>query len=785
MGLPDPPESRLPPPDIRDQLQATLGGRYSVEREIGAGGMATVYLARDLKHDRRVALKVLRPELGAVLGVERFLAEIKVTANLQHPNLLPLFDSGEAAGLLFYVMPFVEGESLRARLERDKQLPIDEAVRIATAIAGALDYAHRHGVIHRDLKPENILLHDGQPLIADFGIALAVSNAGGQRITQTGLSLGTPQYMSPEQATGDRAVDGRTDIYSLGALTYEMLTGEAPHVGATAQAIIAKLMTEEVRPLTVLRRTVPPAVDNAVRHALEKLPADRFATANDFAVALRATGDAAPPIVHLQSGPRDGPAAPVNRRREMAAWIVAAVAIAAFAWTFRSLRGAPEAPVIRTSLDLPSGEHPTDPGIGTGLVCSWVALSPQGDRLAYAAAGATGTHTVVRRISELNSHEIVNKGVGSLAFSPDGKWVAYSSGTEIRKVPADGGLTVVLGSASSQPMSPERLPAACAGAGGGADVAVRRRGAGRAQPDLALLAGGQLVAVRIADHDGARCRAAHRTTVREPLRSGDDGGDLRLGAAVQLEDPVGPQPVDPHLLEPLRAGLGQVPDGPQRGQIVGISQLRRKPPDPFHHRGDEVDSVRAVGSRWPRAWPARRSAGGPRRACRTARRSMTTRPGRCGTAARHHQAAVGRAESPRHVRVEGCRIAGHDQLRQAGGSPRRGCLPGRRRDVRKRVAGQAGVGLVARRRRTQAGGQQAGIPITAAGSASSMMALSSRSGSRAETGWGIAPVFQQAATATYQSVEFGSAIVTMSPSPTPPSARSRARRVPPTRARPK
>ena len=252
-------------------LAAALSDRYEITREIGAGGMATVYLARDLKHDRQVAVKVLRPELGAVLGVERFLAEIKVTANLQHPNLLPLFDSGEASGLLFYVMPYVDGESLRARLDRETQLPVDDAIQIATAVANALDYAHAHGVIHRDLKPENVLMQAGQPVIADFGIALAVSKAGGARVTQTGLSLGTPQYMSPEQATGDRSVDGRTDIYSLGAVTYEMLTGEPPHTGKSAQSIIAKLMTEEVRPLTVLRRNVPPHVDAAVRRALEKL----------------------------------------------------------------------------------------------------------------------------------------------------------------------------------------------------------------------------------------------------------------------------------------------------------------------------------------------------------------------------------------------------------------------------------------------------------------------------------------------------------------------------------
>jgi len=229
--------------DAITQLKESLSDRYEIEREIGAGGMATVYLARDIRHDRHVALKLLNPDLGAVLGVERFLAEIRVTANLQHPNLLPLFDSGAADGLLFYVMPFVEGESLRARLEREKQLPIDEAIRISVAIANALDYAHSHGVIHRDLKPENILLQAGQPVIADFGIALAVSKAGGNRITQTGLSLGTPQYMSPEQATGDRVIDGRSDIYSLGAVTYEMLTGDAPHTGSTSQAIIARMLT--------------------------------------------------------------------------------------------------------------------------------------------------------------------------------------------------------------------------------------------------------------------------------------------------------------------------------------------------------------------------------------------------------------------------------------------------------------------------------------------------------------------------------------------------------------
>ena len=269
------------------QLQTSLAERYRVDRQIGVGGMATVYLARDLRHDRNVALKLLKPELGAVLGVERFLSEIRVTANLQHPHLLPLFDSGEADGLLFYVMPFVEGESLRGRLDREKQLPVNEAIRITVAVAGALDYAHRHNVVHRDLKPENILLQDGQPVVSDFGIALAVTNAGGTRVTQTGLSLGTPAYMSPEQATGDRLIDARSDIYSLAAVLYEMLTGEPPHTGSTVQAIIARVLTDRVRPVRSSRDTVPENVDAALQRALAKLPADRFETAKEFAEALQ------------------------------------------------------------------------------------------------------------------------------------------------------------------------------------------------------------------------------------------------------------------------------------------------------------------------------------------------------------------------------------------------------------------------------------------------------------------------------------------------------------------
>jgi serine/threonine-protein kinase len=267
-------------------LNAALQGRYTIERPLGHGGMATVYLAKDLRHERKVALKVLKPELAAIVGAERFLAEIKTTANLHHPHIVPLFDSGQADGFLFYVMPLVEGESLKERLTREKQLPIDDALEITAAVASALDYAHRHDVVHRDIKPANILLHDGHAMVADFGIALAVSAAGGSRLTQTGMSLGTPQYMSPEQAVGESDVDSRSDMYSLACVTYEMLVGEAPHVGRTTQAIVAKVITEQASRLTTRRETVPSHVDAAVHKALQKLPADRFASMADFAEAL-------------------------------------------------------------------------------------------------------------------------------------------------------------------------------------------------------------------------------------------------------------------------------------------------------------------------------------------------------------------------------------------------------------------------------------------------------------------------------------------------------------------
>jgi len=267
---------------LRDALQ----DRYALERELGRGGMATVYLARDVKHKRLVALKVLHPELAAALGAERFQREIEFAARLQHPHILTVLDSGEAAGQLWFTMPYVEGESLRSRLRRERQLPVEDAVRIATETARALDYAHRQGVMHRDIKPENILLtRDGDTLVADFGIARALAGTE-DHLTETGMSLGTPAYMSPEQASGDKAVDARTDIYSLGCVLYEMLAGEPPYTGPNAQVIIMKRFTDPVPSARKVRPAVPDGVDHAVQRALATLPADRFPTAAEFARAL-------------------------------------------------------------------------------------------------------------------------------------------------------------------------------------------------------------------------------------------------------------------------------------------------------------------------------------------------------------------------------------------------------------------------------------------------------------------------------------------------------------------
>ncbi|MBC7894012.1 MAG: serine/threonine-protein kinase [Cytophagaceae bacterium] len=416
-------------------LLQSLGDRYPIERELGQGGMATVYLAEDVRHRRKVALKVLHPELSAVLGPERFLKEIELTASLQHPHILPLFDSGSAEGQLYYVMPFVEGETLRARLERETQLPIDDALRIAREVADALHYAHARGVIHRDIKPENILLQGGHALVADFGIALAVQQAGAQRMTQTGLSLGTPQYMAPEQAMGEKGVDARTDVYALGCVVYEMLVGNPPHVGSTPQAIIAKVITEKPASIVVQRDRVPLHVEDAVLRALEKLPADRFGTAAEFLVALAEPGSAA----ILWPNARRGPA---SRLRDPVVLALGAlvVGLGGMLAVIAARPGADADPFpYRFVLDI-VGEDRIGPA----------ALSPDGHSIVYSARSTTGRGQAlyVRRLDQLTPRELVGTTApsGRPAISPDGQWVAYvSARRKVMKVPLDGGPAITLG----------------------------------------------------------------------------------------------------------------------------------------------------------------------------------------------------------------------------------------------------------------------------------------------------------------------------------------------------
>ena len=401
--------------ETTQRLSTALAGRYTLERHLGDGGMATVYLAHDLKHDRKVALKVLKPELAAILGGERFLNEIKVTANLQHPNILPLYDSGEADSSLYYVMPHVEGESLRQKMEREKQLAVEDTIALAKAVAGALQYAHEQGVVHRDIKPENILLQRGQPLVADFGIALAVSQAGGTRLTETGLSLGTPHYMSPEQATGDRELDARSDIYSLGAMTYEMLTGEPPHHGSTVQAIIARILSAEPEPITQHRPSVPPHVDAAIRKALDKTPADRFPSAAKFAEALTNPGFT---VARTVASPAPSAVPPFRRSAVTTGVAVVAVLAAAAGWL--RPRGDEPRPVVRYSMALPASEQL---GFERG---SRVAISPDGSRIVYIGASQAGVQLWVRRRDQLSATLVpATVGVSHVFFSPDGSRIGY------------------------------------------------------------------------------------------------------------------------------------------------------------------------------------------------------------------------------------------------------------------------------------------------------------------------------------------------------------------------
>ncbi len=436
--------------DFLSALTTALSDRYVVDSELGRGGMAVVYLAEDLKHHRKVAVKVLRPELSAVIGAERFLREIEIAAGLTHPHILPLHDSGRAVGryggtavesqseFLYYVMPYVEGESLRARLARERQLPVDEAVSITQQAARALEYAHGEGVVHRDIKPENILLHRGEAMVADFGIALAVNAAGVTRLTETGLSIGTPEYMSPEQASGDRNVDGRTDIYSLGCVLYEMLVGEAPYRGPTSQAIIAKVLTEAPQSIRSARDTVPSALENVVLRSLAKLAADRFGTAQQFADALDDPGGSTTSIASATMPVRRAPT-----WRMALQWVIPAL-LAVIVGILLLTRSEPSPSGItgvhRWELQLPMTQQLGMDAGGLGITRdgSHIVLTLGGDSLLV--------HDMTRGEAQLTSSaEGAIQGYRPF-LSPDGEWVAYGHATEpeLRRVPIDGGTPITI-----------------------------------------------------------------------------------------------------------------------------------------------------------------------------------------------------------------------------------------------------------------------------------------------------------------------------------------------------
>jgi len=417
------------------RLNAALEGRYRVERRLGEGGMATVYRADDLRHERKVALKVLKPELAAVVGADRFLAEIKTTANLQHPHILPLFDSGEADSFLFYVMPYMDGESLRERLDRDHQLPVDEAVKIATNVAEALGYAHSHGVIHRDIKPANILLQAGKPVVSDFGIALALGAAGAGRLTETGLSLGTPHYMSPEQATGDLSIGAASDIYALGCVLYEMLVGSPPFVGSTPQAVLGKIIAGDAPSARAERQSVPANVDGAIRKALEKVPADRFSSTGELVRALDdgdfRHGDEVGSTT--RAGGRGGPWNPLS----VAATVLAIVSTLGLGWALSSVGSASREPLRR--LYLPTRPDVLIAASGGGAF----DVAPDGSAVVYVGRSPDGSQQAwLQRLDRLEPEPIRGtEEARGISFSPDGASLVFQTGTSMRTVSVAGGAT--------------------------------------------------------------------------------------------------------------------------------------------------------------------------------------------------------------------------------------------------------------------------------------------------------------------------------------------------------
>jgi Tol biopolymer transport system component len=433
---------------LLDQLQVALGDSYRVERELPAGGMSRLFLATERSLERRVVVKLLPPDLESAVSAARFQREMLVTAKLQHPHILPMLAAGARDGLAWYVMPYVRGESLRARLKREKQLPVDEGVRIAIQVAGALDYAHRQGIVHRDVKPENILLaEDGEAVVADFGVARAITAAVDDTLTSTGLAVGTPSYMSPEQASAEHDIDGRSDIYSLGCVLYEMLAGEPPFTGPNAHAVIARVLTERPRPLRTVREAVPERVETALQKALAKVAADRWYTARRFAEALEGRATTPRPEPEVGAPGSRVAAEPWRLRAWRGHWLppgllalalAAGAGIGAAVWSWGKLLRTPAPIPVTFTLSAPSAD--------AQLASQYqeVAISPDGRAVVYSGRGGLGLRLYVRRIDELHPRALEGtEGARGPFFSPDGRWIAFSVSVggkaKVRKIPVDGG----------------------------------------------------------------------------------------------------------------------------------------------------------------------------------------------------------------------------------------------------------------------------------------------------------------------------------------------------------